>query len=235
MDPPKDRKEGETSHLGAIVLLVMFGILAALVCGETWQALKALPPYVGRTLTEEETAEVIEGNSPLTSYVYLSPNADFPRNAKISKITIHHMAGQLTLEELGVSFAKRDRNASSNYGIDSSGKVGLYVEEANRSWASSNAENDHMAVTIEVANEEIGGSWKVSGEAYQTLIDLFRRTRATRRTRAIQRIRRIPVTPVILEIPMTRIPRRMEVRTLIRIPTRILLRFRMLRRIPYRR
>ena len=172
MDPPKDRKEGETSHLGAIVLLVMFGILAALVCGETWQALKALPPYVGRTLTEEETAEVIAGNSPLTSYVYLSPNADFPRNAKISKITIHHMAGQLTLEELGVSFAKRDRNASSNYGIDSSGKVGLYVEEANRSWASSNAENDHMAVTIEVANEEIGGSWKVSGEAYQTLIDL---------------------------------------------------------------
>ena len=29
-----------------------------------------------------------------------------------------------------------------------------------------------MAVTIEVANEEIGGSWKVSDEAYQTLIDL---------------------------------------------------------------
>ena len=61
MDPPKDRKEGETSHLGAIVLLVMFGILAALVCGETWQALKTLPPYVGRTLTEEETAEIVCG------------------------------------------------------------------------------------------------------------------------------------------------------------------------------
>ena len=42
MDPPKDRKEGETSYLGAIVLLVMFGILAALVCGKTWQALMAV-------------------------------------------------------------------------------------------------------------------------------------------------------------------------------------------------
>lgn len=46
------------------------------------------------------------------------------------------------------------------------------MEEENRSWASSNAENDDMAVTIEVANETIGGDWRVSDEAYEALIEL---------------------------------------------------------------
>ena len=50
--------------------------------------------------------------------------------------------------------------------------MALYVEEENRSWASSSAENDNMAVTIEVANEAIGGDWQVSDEAYETLIEL---------------------------------------------------------------
>ena len=46
------------------------------------------------------------------------------------------------------------------------------MEEANRSWASSSPENDHAAVTIEVANEETGGSWRVSDQAYEALIAL---------------------------------------------------------------
>lgn len=131
-----------------------------------------MPDTVGRNLTETERAEIIERNSPLTEYVYLSPNADFPRGDTIHKVTIHHMAGDLTLEGLGASFAQRDRRASSNYAIDSQGRVALYVEEENRAWTSSSADNDNQAVTIEVANDEIGGAWHVSDVAYERLIDL---------------------------------------------------------------
>ena len=35
--------------------------------------------------------------------------------------------------------------------------MALYVEEGNRAWTSSSPENDHQAVTIEVANDEVGG------------------------------------------------------------------------------
>lgn len=131
-----------------------------------------IPDIVGRELTEMEKGEVMGRNSPLTEYVYLSPNADFPRGDVIRKVTIHHMAGNLPLEELGTSFAQRDRRASSNYAIDSQGRVGLYVEEANQAWTSRIPENDSQAVTIEVANDEIGGEWHVSDMAYERLIEL---------------------------------------------------------------
>lgn len=110
-------------------------------------------------------------NSNLVNYTLISPNSN-PRKKKISKITIHHAAGKVSVETLGRVFASPEREASANYGVDSDGRVGLYVEEHNRSWASSNADNDHMAVTIEVANDEIGGNWHVSDKALAKLIDL---------------------------------------------------------------
>lgn len=64
----------------------------------------ALPDTIGRKLTEEEKTEVIGNNSSLIDYIYLSPNADFPRGSEIRKITIHHMAGDLALEDLGRPF-----------------------------------------------------------------------------------------------------------------------------------
>ena len=131
-----------------------------------------LPDTIGRKLTEEEKTEVIGNNSSLIDYIYLSPNADFPRESEIRKITIHHMAGDLALEDLGETFSRRDRRASSNYAIDTKGRVALYVEEENRAWTSSSRENDDQAVTIEVANDELGGDWHVSEEAYEALLDL---------------------------------------------------------------
>lgn len=111
-------------------------------------------------------------NSPLVNYTKLSPNCNKPRNKPITKITIHHMAGNLTVEQCGEIFAKSSRQASSNYGIDSKGRVGLYVDEANRSWCSSSPENDHMAITIEVANDGGAPDWHVSDKALAKLIDL---------------------------------------------------------------
>lgn len=111
-------------------------------------------------------------NSNLVNYTRLSPNCNKPRNHAIDTITIHHMAGNLSVEQCGAIFAPTSRQASSNYGIGSDGKVGLYVDEANRSWCTSSGTNDHRAVTIEVANDEIGGSWHISDTALAKLIDL---------------------------------------------------------------
>ena len=111
-------------------------------------------------------------NSSLVNFTKISPNSTNPRNKKISKITIHHMAGNLTVEQCGNGFANKSRQASANYGIGSDGRVGLYVEEKNRSWASSSRTNDNVAVTIEVANDQTGGNWHVSDKALSKLIDL---------------------------------------------------------------
>lgn len=111
-------------------------------------------------------------NSKLVSYTRLSPNCNKPRNHTIDKITIHHMAGKLSIEQCGAIFAPTSRRASSNYGIGSDGRVGMYVEEKNRSWCSSNVANDHRAITIEVANDVVGGNWHISDTALARLIDL---------------------------------------------------------------
>ncbi|MFM1524750.1 MULTISPECIES: N-acetylmuramoyl-L-alanine amidase [Helcococcus] len=111
-------------------------------------------------------------NSSLVNYVKLSPNHSGLRKNKIDTITIHHMAGNLSVETCGEVFYPRSREASSNYGVDSKGRVGMYVEEKNRSWCSSSPENDHRAVTIEVANDEFGGNWHVSDKALEKTIEL---------------------------------------------------------------
>lgn len=111
-------------------------------------------------------------NSKLVNYTKISPNRTSPRKDTIKKITIHHMAGNLTVESCGNVFASSSRKASSNYGIGTDGRVGLYVEEKDRAWTSSNATNDNQAVTIEVANDQIGGNWHVSDKALSKLIEL---------------------------------------------------------------
>ena len=113
-------------------------------------------------------------NSSLINYTCLSPNYSKGRNT-INRITIHHMAGNLSVERCGQVFANKSRQASSNYGIGTDGRIGLYVKEENRAWTSSNAVNDRMAVTIEVANTTKGVSnktWEISDQAYKSLINL---------------------------------------------------------------
>lgn len=111
-------------------------------------------------------------NSNLVSFKQLSPNCSKPRNDKIKKITIHHVAGNMTVESLGDLFANPKRKASANYGIGTDGRVALYVDEANRAWTSDSPENDHQAVTIEVANDGAGPAWHVSDAALAALVDL---------------------------------------------------------------
>ena len=124
--------KGKDGFLSIWFLLGGFCALAIVVFVLCLVSDAGLPDNVGRLLTDAEKEEVISRNSPLIDYIYLSPNANFPREDAIEKITIHHMAGDLKLETLGERFSNRDRQVSANYAIDSSGKVALYVEEANR-------------------------------------------------------------------------------------------------------
>ena len=112
------------------------------------------------------------GNSKLVTYTNLSPNCYRPRNNKIDKIVIHHMAAVWTVEQCGNSFSVPSRQASSNYGVDGNGDVGLFVEESNASWASGDYFVDNRAITIEVANDVAGGNWHVSDTALEKTIEL---------------------------------------------------------------
>nr|DAR98213.1 MAG TPA: Lysozyme [Caudoviricetes sp.] len=110
-------------------------------------------------------------NSPLVDYTRISPNKNSPRNHKIDTITIHCVDGQCTVETLGNIFAPTSRQASSNYGVGTDGKIGMYVEEKDRSWCSSNAANDNRAVTIEVASDT-KHPYAVNNRAFAALLDL---------------------------------------------------------------
>ena len=111
-------------------------------------------------------------NSEYVEYTRLSPNCS-ERTAPITKITIHHMAVvNGTLEGVGARFADRNSCASANYGIDSDGRVAMYVPENKRAWTSSNADNDSKSVTIECANSKGNPNWEISDKCYAKLIDL---------------------------------------------------------------
>lgn len=121
-------------------------------------------------------------NSSLVNVTKLSPNYN-RRTQPITKITIHHFAGNRTVEQQLTAFAKKSREASSNYVIGDDGRIGLCVEEKNRAWTSGSKWNDQRAVTIEVCNTKQGvtigsknptaaGAWAISDKAYASLVKL---------------------------------------------------------------
>ena len=111
-------------------------------------------------------------NSPLVSYTEISPNKSTNRNHSIDTISIHCMAGNLSIEQCGNLFSNLSVQASSNYGIGSDGRIGLYVEEKDRSLCTSSSSNDNRAITIEVANTQAKDPWPVSDAAMASLIKL---------------------------------------------------------------
>lgn len=110
-------------------------------------------------------------NSPLVTYTKLSPNHSGQRKHAIDTITIHCVVGQLSVETIGNIFAPTSRQASSNYGIGKDGRIGMYVEEKNRSWCTSSSANDNRAITIEVASDT-KHPYAVNDKAYAALLDL---------------------------------------------------------------
>ena len=111
-------------------------------------------------------------NSPLVTYTKISPNKTVPRKNKIDTLTIHCVVGQLSVESLGNVFSQSSRQASSNYGIGTDGRIAMYVEEKDRSWCSSNADNDNRAITIECASDSTH-PYTINDKVYRSLINLL--------------------------------------------------------------
>lgn len=111
-------------------------------------------------------------NSSLVSYTCKSPNHSGTRNHTIDTISPHCMAGELSVESCGSLFSQSGREASSNYGIGTDGRIALYVDEKNRSWCTSSSANDNRAVTIEVASKSYD-PYAITDAAMKSLIELM--------------------------------------------------------------
>ena len=110
-------------------------------------------------------------SSLATDSVNFEENNSDPRTQAISKITIHHMAGNGNPVYAAKNHLKGG-NVSANYYIGSDGKIVSGVSENRRSWCSANGDNDQKAITIEVANNGGEPNWPVSEQAYNSLINL---------------------------------------------------------------
>ena len=109
--------------------------------------------------------------SELAKTVILSPHRTL-RAQKVCRISPHAMAVDHSVEVCGVYFQNRKSKCSSNYGIDSQGRIACYVPEDWRSQCSDNWENDEIAITIEIANDGPGPEFHVSDKALAALADL---------------------------------------------------------------
>lgn len=120
---------------------------------------------------KEDKDIMVFTNSQLVDYTRISPNKTINRSHVIDTITIHCFVGQVTVERGCEVFAPTSRQASCNYVVAKDGKIGLVVEEKDRSWCSSNFENDNRAITIEVASDNYA-PYAVTDAALNSLIRL---------------------------------------------------------------
>lgn len=110
-------------------------------------------------------------NSKLVSYTKLSPHCSKPRNHVIDTITPHCYVGQASVESAGAWFANPKAGCSCNYFIGYDGRIALIVDEDNRSWCTSSKENDHRAITIEIASDR-EHPYAITDAAYNSLVAL---------------------------------------------------------------
>ena len=122
--------------------------------------------YAVRQVTSSMT------NSPLATYKRITSQKTVLTNKTLNRISIHCFVGQVTAKRGVDYFATTDRQASCNYVVGFDGSIGLSVDEKDRSWCTSSADNDKQAITIEVASETVD-PYKVTDQAYDALIDLI--------------------------------------------------------------
>lgn len=115
--------------------------------------------------------DAVMANSSLVNCIVKSPNKNSPRNHAIDTLTPHCVVGQLSAESIGGCFTSPERQASCNYGIGYDGRVVLCVDEADRSWCTSSASNDHRAITIECASDKTD-PYTMNSSVYNKLIEL---------------------------------------------------------------
>lgn len=119
----------------------------------------------------KQEVKKIMSNSPLATYTRITKNKTTMSSKTINRISIHCFVGQVTAQRGVDYFATTDREASANYVVGYDGSIGLSVDEKDRSWCTSSAENDKQAITIEVASES-NHPYKVTDAAYNALLNL---------------------------------------------------------------
>ncbi len=93
------------------------------------------------------------------------------RYSAIKEITVHHMAGDMSVERLAELWQNPTRDGSSHYGVNGS-DIACYVSEGDIAWTNGNWESNCRAVTIEVANTAGAPDWPIGDESFDSVIRL---------------------------------------------------------------
>lgn len=148
---------------------------------------------------------MVESN--LVTYKNISKNKTVGRRYKtISRFTPHVFVGQVTAKQGCDYFAMTKDECSSNYVIGKDGDIGLSVEEKDRAWTSSNADNDHKAITVEIASDKTE-PYKITDKAWDALVelavDICKRHNKTKMIWIPDKIKALSYTPKDNEILIT--------------------------------
>jgi len=84
----------------------------------------------------------------------------------------HHMAGNLTTAQFYAIMAST-RQMSATVSVHTDGTVYAWVPEEMRPWTTGSYTADQDALTLEIANDEIGGDWHISDKAYNTAVAIM--------------------------------------------------------------
>lgn len=90
---------------------------------------------------------------------------------KPNKIIPHHHAGNLTPKQF-LAIMQSTRQMSPTVSVHTDGTVYAWVPEEMRPWTSGSYEADQTALTLEIANDEIGGNWHISDKAYKLSVQI---------------------------------------------------------------
>lgn len=90
---------------------------------------------------------------------------------KPDKIIPHHHAGNLTVKQF-MAIMQSTRQMSPTVSVHTDGTVYAWVPEEMRPWTSGSYAADQTALTLEIANDEIGGNWHISDKAYNLSVQI---------------------------------------------------------------
>lgn len=90
---------------------------------------------------------------------------------KPNKIIPHHHAGNLTPKQF-LAIMQSTRQMSPTVSVHTDGTVYAWVPEEMRPWTTGSYEADQTALTLEIANDEIGGNWHISDKAYKLAVQI---------------------------------------------------------------
>ena len=85
---------------------------------------------------------------------------------------MHNLIKIPFVESICDCFKDGSRQANCNYCIGADGRIGLCVDEQNRSRCSSSRDNDQRAVTIECASDQTE-SYTMNDQVYADLVELY--------------------------------------------------------------